>query len=73
MSWSQWSNGHMVTFCQVPKCFNIKANFPSQAGIIEEMVEEAMDQMEDDDIEEAADKEIENVLWELTKGISHTM
>ena len=27
-----------------------------------------MDQMEDDDMEEAADKEIDNVLWELTKG-----
>ena len=34
------------------------------------MVEETMEQMEDDDIEEAADKEIENVLWELTKGIN---
>merc|ERR1719234_2259037 len=38
------------------------------AGIIEEMMEETMDQMEDDDMEEAADKEIDNVLWELTKG-----
>ena len=27
-----------------------------------------MEQLEEDDIEEAADKEIENVLWELTKG-----
>ena len=32
-----------------------------------------MDQMEDDDIEEAADKEIENVLWELTKGMTSTL
>jgi len=40
----------------------------TKAGIIEEMVEETMEQLEEDDIEEAADKEIENVLWELTKG-----
>ena len=39
-----------------------------KAGIIEEMVEETMEGLEDDDLEEAADTEVEKVLWELTKG-----
>ena len=39
-----------------------------KAGIIEEMVEDTMEGLEDDDLEEAADTEVEKVLWELTKG-----
>jgi len=39
-----------------------------KAGIIEEMLEDTMEGLEDDDLEEAADTEVEKVLWELTKG-----
>ncbi|XP_055344357.1 charged multivesicular body protein 3-like isoform X1 [Paramacrobiotus metropolitanus] len=39
-----------------------------QAGIIEEMMEDAMDVLDEDDIETAADAEVEKVLWELTEG-----
>merc|ERR1712042_203927 len=39
-----------------------------KAGIIGEMLEDTMEGLEDDDLEEAADTEVEKVLWELTKG-----
>lgn len=39
-----------------------------QAGILEEMVEDTMDVMDDDELEEAADGEVEKVLYELTAG-----
>ncbi|XP_055344359.1 charged multivesicular body protein 3-like isoform X2 [Paramacrobiotus metropolitanus] len=40
----------------------------TKAGIIEEMMEDAMDVLDEDDIETAADAEVEKVLWELTEG-----
>lgn len=40
-----------------------------RAGIIEEMMEETFDSMEDtDEMEEAAQAEVDKVLWELTEG-----
>ncbi|XP_076469465.1 charged multivesicular body protein 3-like [Babylonia areolata] len=39
-----------------------------KAGIIEEMMDDAMDVMDDEDLEEAADGEVEKVLYELTAG-----
>lgn len=40
-----------------------------KAGIIEEMMEETFDSMEDtDEMEEAAQAEVDKVLWELTEG-----
>ncbi|XP_024085665.1 charged multivesicular body protein 3 [Cimex lectularius] len=40
-----------------------------KAGIIEEMLEETMDVLEDgEEMEEAAQEEIDKVLWELTQG-----
>ncbi|KAK7109624.1 charged multivesicular body protein 3-like [Littorina saxatilis] len=39
-----------------------------KAGILEEMLEDTMDVMDDDDLEEAADGEVEKVLFELTAG-----
>ena len=41
-----------------------------KAGIIEEMVEETMDAMEEDsqEMEDAAQSEVDKVLWELTEG-----
>ena len=39
-----------------------------QAGLIEEMLEDTFEGLEDDDLEEAADSEVEKVLFELTKG-----
>jgi len=41
----------------------------TKAGIIEEMVNDTMDSVFDEDgLEEAADEEVENVLFELTAG-----
>lgn len=40
-----------------------------KAGILEEMLDETMDTFEDtEEVEEAADNEIDNILFELTKG-----
>ncbi|KAK5645409.1 hypothetical protein RI129_006709 [Pyrocoelia pectoralis] len=41
-----------------------------KAGIIEEMLDETMDAMEEDsqEMEEAAQSEVDKVLWELTEG-----
>ena len=42
-----------------------------QAGIIEEMLEDTFEGMEDDDLEEAAQEEVDKVLFEVTKGKPH--
>ena len=39
-----------------------------QAGMIEEMLDETFEGLEDDDLEELADREVEKVLWEVTSG-----
>jgi charged multivesicular body protein 3 len=39
-----------------------------QAGMIEELLDETFEGLEDDDLEELADKEVEKVLWEVTSG-----
>ena len=39
-----------------------------QAGIIEEMLEDTFEGVEEDDLEEAAQEEVEKVLFEVTKG-----
>lgn len=40
-----------------------------KAGIIEEMMEDTFESMEDtDEMEEAAQAEVDKVLWELTEG-----
>jgi len=42
-----------------------------QAGIIEEMMDDAFESMEDqEELEEEADAEVEKVLWELTAGVT---
>ncbi|KAI8617081.1 Snf7-domain-containing protein [Chytriomyces sp. MP71] len=40
-----------------------------KAGIISEMMDDAIDALDEDGIEEEADKEVENVLFELTDGL----
>lgn len=40
----------------------------SKAGIIEEMLEDTFEGLEDDDLEEAADEEVEKILFEVTAG-----
>lgn len=44
-------------------CFCLKA------GIIEEMLEDTFEGMEDDDMEEAAQEEVDKILFEVTKGV----
>jgi len=39
-----------------------------KAGVLEEMVQESFEGLEDADLEEAADEEVDNVLWQLTAG-----
>ncbi|CAH3175374.1 unnamed protein product [Porites lobata] len=39
-----------------------------KAGIIEEMLEDTFEGLEEDDLEEAAQEEVEKVLFEVTKG-----
>lgn len=39
-----------------------------QAGLIDEMLEDTFEGLEDDDLEELADKEVEKVLFEVTNG-----
>ena len=41
---------------------------PSQAGLIEEMVEDALEGVEDEGLEEEADAEVEKILYEVTSG-----
>ena len=41
---------------------------PMQAGIIEEMLEDTFEGLEDDDLEEAAQEEVDKILFEVTKG-----
>ena len=36
--------------------------------MIEELLDETFEGLEDDDLEELADKEVEKVLWEVTSG-----
>lgn len=45
-----------------------------QAGIIEEMMDDAFESMEDqDELEEEAEAEVEKVLWELTAGVFNVL
>uniref|UniRef100_A0A0K0F7V6 Charged multivesicular body protein 3 (inferred by orthology to a zebrafish protein) n=2 Tax=Strongyloides TaxID=6247 RepID=A0A0K0F7V6_STRVS len=40
----------------------------TKIGIIDEMIDNTMESMDPEDIEELADIEVENTLWEITKG-----
>ena len=39
-----------------------------QAGVMEEMMEDALDAVDDGDVEEEADEEVDAVLYEITAG-----
>lgn len=40
----------------------------AQAGLIEEMINDTFEGLEDDDLEEEAEKEVDKVLFEITNG-----
>lgn len=40
---------------------------------MDEMIEDTMDMMDDEDIEEEADEEVENVLFQITDGTCHSL
>jgi len=40
-----------------------------KAGIIEEMIEDSFESLEEDDLEEAAQEEVDKILWEVTSGV----
>lgn len=46
----------------------IRSDVKSQTGIMEEMLQDTLEMNEDDEIEEEADAEVEQVLFELTNG-----
>ena len=41
-----------------------------KAGIIEEMVDDAFEALDDDDIEEEAEEQVNAILWEVQLGIN---
>ena len=54
--------------CSEPNMSQHNATFPLQAGLIDEMLQDTFEGLEDDDLEELADKEVEKVLFEVTNG-----
>jgi len=44
-----------------------------KAGLLEEMMGEAIDGVDGEDVEEAAEEEVEKVLYELTAGVMGSM
>ena len=45
--------------------------YTSQAGILEEMLEDTMESLDPEDDEEEVDAAVENILFELTEGKWH--
>ncbi|ORX46038.1 hypothetical protein DM01DRAFT_1339679 [Hesseltinella vesiculosa] len=41
----------------------------TKAGLMEEMINDTMEMMDDDDLEEAADEEVNSVLFQITDGL----
>ncbi|KAI9488621.1 hypothetical protein BDB00DRAFT_847158 [Zychaea mexicana] len=41
----------------------------TKAGLMDEMIEDTMEMMDDEDLEEAADEEVNNVLYQITDGM----
>lgn len=62
----------MQTLVRVPEVANTMRDMSKEmmkAGIIEEMLDETFESMEDtEEMEDAAQEEIDKVLWELTAG-----
>lgn len=61
------SNYHLLLFVYKKKSLN--HSFTFQAGIIEEMLEDTFESMEDEEeMEEAAEEEVDKILFEITAG-----
>jgi len=58
----------LVKIPEIQKTMNEMSKEMMKMGIIEELMEDAMEGLEPEDIEEDADKEVEKVLFELTAG-----
>lgn len=62
----------MQTLVRVPEVAQTMRDMSKEmmkAGIIEEMLDETMDSLEDEEeMEDAAQEEIDKVLWEITAG-----
>lgn len=41
----------------------------TKAGLMDEMIEDTMEMMDDEDLEEEADEEVNNVLYQITDGL----
>ncbi|XP_037091946.1 charged multivesicular body protein 3-like [Pollicipes pollicipes] len=59
----------LVKMPEVAKTMQEMSKEMMKAGILEEMMEDTFEGLEDqDDLEEAAQEEVDKVLWEITKG-----
>mmetsp|Transcript_3051 Transcript_3051/g.4666 ORF Transcript_3051/g.4666 Transcript_3051/m.4666 type:complete len:223 (-) Transcript_3051:610-1278(-) len=63
------SMNDLIKMPEVAKVMSTMAREMAKAGLIEDMVEEAISFGESDDLDEAADEEVDKVMNELTSGI----
>lgn len=63
----------MMKVLEFPSCsylsfLYLRLRLDSQAGIMEEMLDETLEMEDDEELEEEADQEVDKVLFELTDG-----
>lgn len=58
----------LVKVPEIQATMNEMSKEMMKAGIIEEMLEDTFEGLEDDDLEEAAQEEVDKILFEVTKG-----
>ncbi|KAF9534275.1 Snf7-domain-containing protein [Crepidotus variabilis] len=61
-------SNQLVKLPQISQSMREMSMEMTKAGIMEEMIEDTLDMDEDDELEDEADAEVENVLFELTEG-----
>ncbi|EYC08511.1 hypothetical protein Y032_0065g3590 [Ancylostoma ceylanicum] len=59
---------NLVKVPEIMKTMREMSQEMMKLGIIDEMIEETMDSMEPADLEEAAQEEVDRILWEVTAG-----
>ncbi|CAJ0587195.1 unnamed protein product, partial [Mesorhabditis spiculigera] len=59
---------NLVKVPEIMKTMREMSEEMMKLGIIEEMIEDTMDMMDEPDMEEKAQAEVDNILWEVTAG-----
>merc|ERR1711990_895981 len=67
------SMSRLIKIPELQKTMTSMSKEMTKMGIIDEMMDDAMSSLDPEDIEEAADTEIEKVLYELTEGAIGSM